>query len=68
MSHIIKQDLRLSNDKQDNALPLYYKKVEKKSRSLLLYGKEHYKEILFADQTIFTMEETFNKQNDRVYA
>ena len=38
----------------------------KKSRRLL-YGKEHYKEILFTDEKIFTVKEIFNKQNDRVY-
>lgn len=35
---------------------------------LSLYGKEHYKKILFTDEKIFTVEESFNKQNDRVYA
>ena len=40
----------------------------KKSRRLLLYGKENYKETLFTDEKFFTVEETFNKQNDRVYA
>ena len=45
------------------------RKLNKKSRCLLsLYGKEHYKEILFTDENIFTVEETFNKQNDTVYA
>ena len=32
-----------------------------------MYGKECYKEILFTDEKIFTLEETSNKQNDRVY-
>jgi hypothetical protein len=35
---------------------------------LLLYGKEHYNEILFTDEKIFTVEETSNKKNYRVYA
>jgi hypothetical protein len=35
---------------------------------LSLYGKELVKEILFTDEKIFTVEETYNKQNDRVYA
>ena len=39
----------------------------KKSRHLLLYGKEHYKEIIFTDEKIFTAEQTFNKQSDKVY-
>jgi hypothetical protein len=33
-----------------------------------LYGKERHKEILFTDEKRFIVEETFNKQNDRVYA
>ena len=28
----------------------------------MLFGKEHYKEILFTDEKIFTLEETFNKK------
>ena len=35
---------------------------------LSLYGKEHYKEILFTDEKNCTMEETVNKQNVSVYA
>jgi len=35
---------------------------------LCLYSKAHYKEILFTDKKIFTLEETFNNQNNRVYA
>ena len=38
------------------------RKKDKKSRNLLLYGKERYKEILFTDETNFTVEEIFNKQ------
>ena len=34
----------------------------------LLYTKQSYKEILFRDEKNFTVEETFNKQNDGVYA
>ena len=69
MSRIIKQELGLSNDKQDNILLLHRKKIgrKKKPRHLLLYKKECYKEILFTDEKICTVEETFNKQNDRVY-
>ena len=33
-----------------------------------MYGKGHNKEILVTDEKNFTVEETFNKQNDRVYA
>ena len=62
MSHIIKQDLGVSNNKQDNTLK-ENRKI--KISSLSLYSKEHYKEILFTDEKIFTVEETFNKQNNR---
>jgi hypothetical protein len=68
MSRIIKQELGLSNDKHHNALLLHLKKIEKKKSRLLLYNKEHYKEILFTDEKKFTVEETLYKQNDRVYA
>ena len=34
----------------------------------MLYVNEHYEEILFTHEKKFILEETFNKQNDRVYA
>lgn len=72
MSRIIKQDLGLRAFKRQTGQCLTVALKEnrkKKSRRLLsLYGKERYKEILFTDEKIFTVEETFNKQNDRVYA
>ena len=41
----------------------------KKIKTLLsLHSKECYKEILFTDEKIVTVEETFNKQNNRIYA
>ena len=50
MSHIIKQDLGLSNDKEDSLTVALKENRGKKSRCLLaLYFKEHYKEILFTD-------------------
>ena len=68
MNHIIKQNLGLGAFKQKTGcLTAALKENEKKSRCLLSYGKERYKEILFTDEKIFTVEETFNKQNDRVY-
>ena len=33
-----------------------------------MYGKDRYKETLFTDKKMFTVEETFSKQNNRVYA
>jgi len=35
---------------------------------LRLYGRKKCKNILFADEKIFTVEEKFNKQNYRLYA
>ena len=50
MSRIIKQDLGLSNDKEDSLTVALKENRGKKSRCLLaLYFKEHYKEILFTD-------------------
>jgi len=31
------------------------------------YGSGRYKQILFTDEKIFTIEQSFNKRNDRVY-
>ena len=33
-----------------------------------LYGKERYKNNLFTDEKIFTVAESFTKQNDTFYA
>ena len=61
-------DLGLSNDKQDNACIVCIRRKYRKSRHLLSYSKGDYKEILFTDEKIFTMEETSNRQNDRFHA
>ena len=34
---------------------------------VVVVPKECYREILFSDDKIFALKETFNKQNDRVY-
>ena len=72
ISCIIKQDLGLGAFKQQTGQRLTFALKEnrgkKKSRLLLSYSKEHYKEILLTDEKNFTVEETFNKQNDKVYA
>ena len=70
-SRIIKQDLGLRAFIRQTwqCLTVGLKENRDKSRRLFsLYGKDRYKEILFIDEIIFTLEETFNKQNDRVYA
>ncbi|TLL55228.1 helix-turn-helix domain-containing protein, partial [Acinetobacter baumannii] len=41
----------------------------KRCRALLKrYAGKKYREILFSDEKIFTVEESYNKQNDKVYA
>ena len=40
--------------------------MKNKSRCLLPYGTGHYKEIVFTGEKIFTVEESFNKQNNKV--
>ncbi len=35
---------------------------------LNIYGKNLYEKILFMDEKIFTREQKFNKQNEKVYA
>ncbi|KAA5621435.1 helix-turn-helix domain-containing protein [Pseudomonas aeruginosa] len=41
----------------------------KRCRALLKrYAGKKYREILFSDEQIFTVEESYNKQNDKVYA
>ena len=70
MSRIIKQDLGLGAFKLQTGqrLTVALKENRKKSRRLLMYGKECQKEFLFTDENNFTVEETFNKQNDTVFA
>jgi hypothetical protein len=43
-------------------------RVQKCKRLLKRYGEKKVKFILFTDEKIFTVEEKFNKQNDRIYA
>ncbi|CAK1602157.1 unnamed protein product [Parnassius mnemosyne] len=41
----------------------------KRCRALLKrYAGKKYREIIFSDEKIFTVEESYNKQNDKVYA
>lgn len=72
MSRIIKQDLGLGAFKRQTGqrltVDLKKNRKAKSKRLLTLYGKGRYKKILFSDEKIFSVEESFNKQNDRVYA
>ncbi|RVE54275.1 hypothetical protein evm_001102 [Chilo suppressalis] len=41
----------------------------KRCRALLKrYAEKKYQEILFSDEKVFTVEESYNKQNDKMYA
>ncbi len=42
--------------------------LERLKKLLRVYGKNLFKKISFTDEKIFTIEEKFNKQNDKVYA
>lgn len=72
ISRIIKEDLRLANyhrgtgQRLTAALRNIRAKLTKKLLQRHAYGG--HKHILFTDEKIFTVEEKFNRQNDKVYA
>lgn len=72
MSRIIKKDLGLGAFKRRTGqlltASLKTHRVEKSKRLLVEYANDRHKKILFTDEKIFTVQEKFNKQNDRIYA
>lgn len=72
MSRIIKQDLGLGAYKKHTGhlLTVALKQIRRVRSKCLLdkYAQGMHRKILFTDEKIFTVEEKFNKQNDRVYA
>ena len=72
MSRVIKQDLGLGAFKWQTGqhLTIALKENGGKNQDTCCCRtvKNIKKEILFTDEKMFTIEETFNKQNDRVYA
>lgn len=72
MSRIIKKDLGLGAYKRRTGhlltVALKENRVKKCKRLLAEYADGGYKKILFTDEKIFTVQEKFNRQNDRVYA
>lgn len=72
MARIIKRDLGLHAYKRHTGhLLTEALKQKRKAKSKALrrqYAKNGHRRILFTDEKIFTVEESFNKQNDRVYA
>ncbi len=43
-------------------------KLERLNKLLCVYGKNLYKKVGFMDEKTFTIEQKFNKENDKVYA
>lgn len=72
VSRIIRDDLHLRAYKRSTGHLLTEKlkaiRYERSKKLKRLHGKSGYKNILFTDEKIFTIEEKFNKQNDRIYA
>jgi len=72
MSRIIKEDLglgaylRCAGQRLTDALRQI--RATKAKKLLQQYAKNGHRQILFTDENIFTVEEKFNRQNDRVYA
>lgn len=72
MSRILRDDLKVKAYKRytGQLLTPQLKKIRRERSKVLLarHGKDGYKKILFTDEKIFTIEQKFNRQNDRVYA
>lgn len=72
MSRILRSDLKLGAYRRATGqrLTVALKKIrhERSKRLLARHANDDHRNILFTDAKIFTVEEKFNKQNDRVYA
>ncbi len=72
MSRILRADLGIRAYKRYTRHLLTDKlkqiRLERSRTMLKKYGRRGYRDMLFTDEKIFTIEEAFNKQNDRVYA
>lgn len=72
ISRIIKYDLGLRAYKRHTGhlltAALKQKRKQKSKALIRQYAKNRHRKIMFTDEKIFTVEESFNKQNDRVYA
>lgn len=72
MSRLIKNDLgmgayrRVTGQRLNNALKKI--RLERAKALLRRYGDGRYRKIMFSDEKIFTIEEKYNRQNDKVYA
>lgn len=70
MSNIIRKVLGLGASKRhrEHLLTVDLKKMEIKSKHLLVWYGENRWEVLFTYEKKFNVEEHFNKQNDKVYS
>lgn len=72
VSRIIRDDLGMHAYKRSTSHLLTDRlkriRLERSKKLLRSYGRKKFKQILFTDEKIFTVEEKYNKQNDRVYA
>ncbi|CAH1968545.1 unnamed protein product [Acanthoscelides obtectus] len=72
MSRIIKQDLGLGAYRrrtgQRLTATLRHIRATRSKKLLERYAAGGFRKILFTDEKIFTIEEKFNRQNDKVYA
>lgn len=72
MSRIIKEDLGLGACRRSTGQRLTDAlrriRATRAKKLLQQYAKNDHRLILFTDEKIFTVEEKFNRQNDRVYA
>lgn len=72
MSRILRDDLGLKAYRRRTgqflSTQLKERRLERSKELLARYADDRHKEILFSDEKIFTVEQTFNRQNDRVYA
>lgn len=72
MSRILRDDLKMKAYKRytGHLLTPQLKEIRRvRSKALLArHGKNGHRDILFTDEKIFTIEQKFNRQNDRVYA
>lgn len=72
MSRIIKEDLKLRAYRRRTGqlltAALRLKRTTRAKKLLQRHADGGHRRILFTDEKIFTVEEKFNRQNDRVYA
>jgi hypothetical protein len=70
-SRIIRDDLGIHAHKRSTSHLITDRlkriRLERSKKLLRSYGRKKFKQILFTDEKIFTVEEKYIKPNDRVY-